>query len=206
MDKLIYEGNNKAIISNDGATILRQLDIVHPAARTLVDIAKSQDEEVTILNFDQESLLTYTKNIYMQITNWPALLLSIWDSRSRRKLFSLLLGLTSVVFLLGRRRYYQCCSSCCRTLEPVQELRRRRNPLTDHSTRSSPCLHFVQAKDPRALCQAWQQGCRVSFGNSAHVRSQFLMNNLQREAQFVGEVCHDLIELQVDFRSVCFLL
>jgi T-complex protein 1 subunit eta len=46
MDKLIYEGNNKAIISNDGATILRQLDIVHPAARTLVDIAKSQDEEV----------------------------------------------------------------------------------------------------------------------------------------------------------------
>ena len=47
MDKLIYEGNNKAIISNDGASILRQLDIVHPAARTLVDIAKSQDEEVS---------------------------------------------------------------------------------------------------------------------------------------------------------------
>jgi T-complex protein 1 subunit eta len=51
MDKLIYEGNNKAIISNDGATILRQLDIVHPAARTLVDIAKSQDEEVSLLIF-----------------------------------------------------------------------------------------------------------------------------------------------------------
>eukprot|EP01121_Diplochlamys_sp_Union-15-3_P021277 TRINITY_DN857_c0_g2_i1.p1 TRINITY_DN857_c0_g2~~TRINITY_DN857_c0_g2_i1.p1 ORF type:complete len:538 (-),score=113.26 TRINITY_DN857_c0_g2_i1:56-1669(-) len=45
MDKLIYEGS-KVTISNDGATILKQLDIVHPAAKTLVEIAKSQDEEV----------------------------------------------------------------------------------------------------------------------------------------------------------------
>ena len=29
-------------ISNDGATILKLLDIVHPAAKVLVDIAKSQ--------------------------------------------------------------------------------------------------------------------------------------------------------------------
>lgn len=34
------------MISNDGATILKTLDIVHPAAKTLVDIAKSQDSEV----------------------------------------------------------------------------------------------------------------------------------------------------------------
>jgi T-complex protein 1 subunit eta len=33
-------------ISNDGATIISLLDIVHPAAKTLVDIAKSQDNEV----------------------------------------------------------------------------------------------------------------------------------------------------------------
>eukprot|EP00020_Sapocribrum_chincoteaguense_P005720 CAMPEP_0170743288 /NCGR_PEP_ID=MMETSP0437-20130122/7187_1 /TAXON_ID=0 /ORGANISM="Sexangularia sp." /LENGTH=541 /DNA_ID=CAMNT_0011081945 /DNA_START=97 /DNA_END=1722 /DNA_ORIENTATION=- len=50
MDKLIYMGGegmpSRQIISNDGATILKNLDIVHPAARTLVDIAKSQDEEV----------------------------------------------------------------------------------------------------------------------------------------------------------------
>lgn len=36
----------RAVISNDGATILKLLDIVHPAAKTLVDIAKSQDAEV----------------------------------------------------------------------------------------------------------------------------------------------------------------
>jgi hypothetical protein len=47
MDKLIYDSSsNKVTISNDGATIIKLLDIVHPAARTLVDIAKSQDEEV----------------------------------------------------------------------------------------------------------------------------------------------------------------
>jgi T-complex protein 1 subunit eta len=64
MDKLIYSdqgGNYKKkrkresvnglfvgepTISNDGATIMRLLDIVHPAAQTLVDIARSQDEQV----------------------------------------------------------------------------------------------------------------------------------------------------------------
>merc|ERR1719310_1092899 len=46
MDKLIYDDTGKTTISNDGATIMNMLDIVHPAARTLVDIAKSQDAEV----------------------------------------------------------------------------------------------------------------------------------------------------------------
>merc|ERR1712193_589834 len=46
MDKLIVVGNQKATISNDGATIMKLLEIVHPAAKTLVDIAKSQDAEV----------------------------------------------------------------------------------------------------------------------------------------------------------------
>ncbi|UJR09951.1 hypothetical protein I4U23_014174 [Adineta vaga] len=46
MDKLIVDSRGKATISNDGATILKLLEIIHPAARTLVDIAKSQDAEV----------------------------------------------------------------------------------------------------------------------------------------------------------------
>ncbi|XP_075244829.1 T-complex protein 1 subunit eta-like isoform X1 [Convolutriloba macropyga] len=46
MDKLIVDTRGKSTISNDGATILKLLQIVHPAARTLVDIAKSQDAEV----------------------------------------------------------------------------------------------------------------------------------------------------------------
>jgi len=45
MDKLIT-GNGGVTISNDGATIVKLLDIVHPAAKTLVDISISQDNEV----------------------------------------------------------------------------------------------------------------------------------------------------------------
>jgi len=45
MDKLVYEAT-KATISNDGAEILKLIDIVHPAAKVLVDIARSQDAEV----------------------------------------------------------------------------------------------------------------------------------------------------------------
>jgi T-complex protein 1 subunit eta len=46
MDKLIVSENNKVTISNDGATVLRLLDIVHPAGKTLVDISRAQDAEV----------------------------------------------------------------------------------------------------------------------------------------------------------------
>ena len=46
MDKLIYDDNGQTTISNDGATIISKLDIVHPAAKVLVDIAQSQDAEV----------------------------------------------------------------------------------------------------------------------------------------------------------------
>jgi T-complex protein 1 subunit eta len=45
MDKLIHDGKS-VTISNDGATLIGLLDIVHPAAKTLVDIARSQDNEV----------------------------------------------------------------------------------------------------------------------------------------------------------------
>lgn len=45
MDKLLFDGQ-KVTISNDGATIMKLLDIAHPAAKTLVDISMSQDAEV----------------------------------------------------------------------------------------------------------------------------------------------------------------
>lgn len=45
MDKMVVD-KEKVTISNDGATVLKLLDIVHPAAKTLVEIAKSQDAEV----------------------------------------------------------------------------------------------------------------------------------------------------------------
>uniref|UniRef100_A0A3Q3WLW3 Uncharacterized protein n=1 Tax=Mola mola TaxID=94237 RepID=A0A3Q3WLW3_MOLML len=56
MDKLMVDNRGKATISNDGATILKLLDVVHPAAKTLVDIARSQDAEVRSLYVFQDIL------------------------------------------------------------------------------------------------------------------------------------------------------
>ena len=45
MDKLIHCGST-VTITNDGATVLNQLEVVHPATKILVDIAKAQDNEM----------------------------------------------------------------------------------------------------------------------------------------------------------------
>ncbi|KAI0427487.1 chaperonin Cpn60/TCP-1 family [Xylaria sp. FL1042] len=45
-DLLMIDENGRQTITNDGATVMKLLDIVHPAARILVDIARSQDAEV----------------------------------------------------------------------------------------------------------------------------------------------------------------
>lgn len=43
---MLVDENGKQTITNDGATVMKLLDIVHPAARILTDIARSQDAEV----------------------------------------------------------------------------------------------------------------------------------------------------------------
>ncbi|ESW98802.1 hypothetical protein KL918_001807 [Ogataea parapolymorpha] len=43
---ILIVNNGRTTISNDGATILKLLDVVHPAAKILVDISRSQDAEV----------------------------------------------------------------------------------------------------------------------------------------------------------------
>jgi len=48
MDKLVFDGR-KVTISNDGATIMKLLEIAHPAAQTLVDISMSQVSKTLFL-------------------------------------------------------------------------------------------------------------------------------------------------------------
>ncbi|XBW35959.1 hypothetical protein QEN19_001532 [Hanseniaspora menglaensis] len=45
MDKLIKTSKNKTIISNDGHTILKEMAILHPVAKMLVEVSKAQDIE-----------------------------------------------------------------------------------------------------------------------------------------------------------------
>ncbi|KAF2146644.1 uncharacterized protein K452DRAFT_262625 [Aplosporella prunicola CBS 121167] len=45
MDKMIQTGKGETIITNDGNTMLRDMSVLHPAARMLVDLANAQDIE-----------------------------------------------------------------------------------------------------------------------------------------------------------------
>ncbi len=46
MDKMLIDGSGDATITNDGATILREMDIEHPVAKMIVEVAKAQDDEI----------------------------------------------------------------------------------------------------------------------------------------------------------------
>ncbi|XP_074037655.1 chaperonin containing TCP1 subunit 4 [Leptinotarsa decemlineata] len=45
MDKMIQSGNGEVTITNDGATILKQINVIHPAAKMLVELSRAQDIE-----------------------------------------------------------------------------------------------------------------------------------------------------------------
>ncbi|CAG9819605.1 unnamed protein product [Phaedon cochleariae] len=45
MDKMIQSGNGEVTITNDGATILKQINVIHPAAKMLVELSRAQDVE-----------------------------------------------------------------------------------------------------------------------------------------------------------------
>jgi thermosome len=46
MDKMLVDSSGNIIVTNDGVTILEEMEIEHPAARMLVEIAKTQENEV----------------------------------------------------------------------------------------------------------------------------------------------------------------
>merc|ERR1719217_1921130 len=45
MDKMICSPQGEVVITNDGATILKQMEVSHPTAKMLVDLSASQDVE-----------------------------------------------------------------------------------------------------------------------------------------------------------------
>ncbi len=46
MDKMLVDSLGDVVITNDGVTILKEMDVQHPAAKMLVEVAKAQDAEV----------------------------------------------------------------------------------------------------------------------------------------------------------------
>src|SRR5208282_4585923 len=46
MDKMLVDGLGDVTITNDGATMLKEIDVQHPAAKMLVEVSKATDNEV----------------------------------------------------------------------------------------------------------------------------------------------------------------
>ncbi|MEM1548940.1 MAG: TCP-1/cpn60 chaperonin family protein, partial [Candidatus Methanomethylicia archaeon] len=46
MDKMLVDSFGDIVVTNDGATILKEMDVQHPAAKMMVEISKAQDDEV----------------------------------------------------------------------------------------------------------------------------------------------------------------
>ncbi len=46
MDKMLVSDSGDVVITNDGATILEEMEIEHPAAQMIVEVAQTQEEEV----------------------------------------------------------------------------------------------------------------------------------------------------------------
>ena len=46
MDKMLVDSLGDVVITNDGVTILKEIEVEHPAAKMMVEVAKTQDDEV----------------------------------------------------------------------------------------------------------------------------------------------------------------
>jgi thermosome len=46
MDKMLVDNLGDVVISNDGVTILEEMEVEHPAAKMMVEVAKTQEDEV----------------------------------------------------------------------------------------------------------------------------------------------------------------
>ena len=45
MDKMLVDSIGEVVVTNDGVTILKEIDVQHPAAKMVVEVAKTQDDE-----------------------------------------------------------------------------------------------------------------------------------------------------------------
>jgi len=46
MDKMLVDSLGDVVITNDGVTILKEMDVEHPAAKMIIEVAKTQENEV----------------------------------------------------------------------------------------------------------------------------------------------------------------
>ena len=65
MDKMIKDDKENVTITNDGATILQRMKVLHPAARMLVELSKDQLSEVKLLEKGYYDLVSSESLIFL---------------------------------------------------------------------------------------------------------------------------------------------
>ncbi|MCS6770255.1 MAG: TCP-1/cpn60 chaperonin family protein [Candidatus Caldarchaeum sp.] len=126
MDKLLVDNIGDVIVTNDGATILEKIDVEHPAAKMIIEVAKSQDhvvgdgttsavvlsgellrkaEELIEQKIHASTIISgYKKGLEMalNVLNENALKVDLNDRQTLRKVITTALGSKSLGFALDR--------------------------------------------------------------------------------------------------------
>lgn len=64
MLKMLMDPMGGIVMTNDGNAILREITVQHPAAKSMIEIARTQDEEASCHKFTIHLLLT-KKKVYL---------------------------------------------------------------------------------------------------------------------------------------------
>merc|ERR1719233_2297030 len=87
MDKMIQDAKGEVTITNDGATILNQMSVIHPAAKMLVELSKAQDIEAgdgtTSVVVLAGSLLEKAQQLLEQGVH-PSILADSWKKAAKK--------------------------------------------------------------------------------------------------------------------------
>jgi chaperonin GroEL (HSP60 family) len=92
MDKMLIDSLGDITITNDGATVLDEIDVQHPAAKMMIEVAKTQDDEVgdgttTAVIFAGELLKKAQELLELNIH--PSIIISGYQKASEKALVKL---------------------------------------------------------------------------------------------------------------------
>ena len=68
LDKMMVSPDGEVTVTNDGATILDKMDVSHQIAKLMVELSKSQDDEIGDGTTGVVGMFTYCKYIYWYCT------------------------------------------------------------------------------------------------------------------------------------------
>jgi T-complex protein 1 subunit gamma len=78
MLKMLLDPMGGIVLTNDGHAILREIEVSHPAAKSMIELSRTQDEEVgdgtttvIILGMDRTLLVRASANSFQLVRFWP---------------------------------------------------------------------------------------------------------------------------------------